>query len=224
MALPSWWTPFSYGGGGDDAQSQIELLNLLAPFLGSTEQNAAARYIYNQRAADPDLHNMVSGGYNRTGTGAAQSTDAWLQGLGGLAGALREPTATEYVQQLQGRGGMSSAELQRAYLNRQRQPMAQWAESERSLEGGVDTEWFKGLAGLASQLSPNSTRAQQRDARTAFDEYLGQAPSDAMQQMGSYLFDPYLTRPNYGQAALFGNYSQPYSVKGGLVSNPWYTG
>jgi len=211
--MMNWWTPFSYGGVGSDEQSQLELLNLLLPFLHPAEQGQAARYIYNQRAADEDLRGMVPVAYGNVGSGAAQSTDAWLASLGQMSQMRRYPDIEEmWPWALDDRrpGGDTVRQL------------AGWQNSLASLAGGVDTEWFKGLADVARQLRPNSTRAEQRDARTAFDAYLGSAPSDMMRQMGSYLLDPYLSRPNYGQAALFGNYQQPFQIKGGLVANPWY--
>jgi hypothetical protein len=211
--MMNWWTPFSYGGVGSDEQSQLELLNLLLPFLHPAEQGQAALYIYNQRAADEDLRGMVPEAYGNVGSGAAQSTDAWLANLGQLSQMMKYPDVEETMPwALDDRrpGGDTVRQL------------AGWQNSLASLEGGVDTEWFKGLGDVARQLQPNSTRAEQRDARTAFDAYLESAPSDMMRQMGSYLLDPYLSRPNYGQAALFGNYQQPFQIKGGLVANPWY--
>ncbi len=213
MAMQSWWTPFSYGGVGSDEQSQVELLNLLLPFLNPTEQAQAARYIYNQRAGDADLREMVPAEYGTATSSAAQSTDDWLRGLGQMSQMMKYPDVEETMPWALDDPGPQGDTVRQ---------MAGWQNSLASLEGGVDTEWFRGLGDVAKQLRPNSTRAEQRDARTAFDAYLGSAPSDMMRQMGSYLLDPYLSRPNYGQAALFGNYQQPYQIKGGLVANPWY--
>jgi hypothetical protein len=82
--------------------------------------------------------------------------------------------------------------------------------------------WLTSVLGLGRNLRPGMSRAAQRDWRSAYDTLLAEAPSESLRQAVSYVYNPTLSRPEYGSATLFGQYAQPYRVKGGLVGNPYY--
>ncbi len=82
--------------------------------------------------------------------------------------------------------------------------------------------WLMGGQNLSKQLNPNMSRQNQMGYSQGLNDWMNQAPSKEMQGVGTYLMNPTLTRPEYGSAAALGNYQQPFKLRGGLVSNPWY--
>jgi len=191
---------------GQDAERQATILNLLLPFLNPMEQQSAANTIATTQS--PEIQAAVGSGYNRPNAGAT-STDQWLAGLGGLSTMMGYPVAESYDS-----GGV---------LRPAESTEGQWQAERASLAGDPNAAFLQSLGQLANQIGGAKTRAQQQAAKGAYDQWMGNT-SDFMQGVGSQLLNPLLTSPRYGSAATFGTYTNPYSVKGGLVSNPWYTG
>lgn len=193
MAWYDWFRPLGVGAVGLPAERQATYLNLLLPFLNPSERYAAGGVL--NASASEDVQKALGGGYNFAPAGATAEGN-WLGGLSNLKVFLQNPNAASVLA-------------------------PGWQKELASLQGDANLEWFQSLGDVAASLGPNSTRAQQRDAKTAFDTWMQQAPED-MRAVGSYLLNPYLDRPQYGAAATFGSYRSPYQVKGGLVANPWY--
>lgn len=193
MAWYDWFRPLGVGAVGLPAERQATYLNLLLPFLNPSERYAAGGVL--NASASEDVQKALGGGYNFAPAGATAEGN-WLGGLSNLKVFLQNPNAASVLA-------------------------PGWAGELASLKGDPNLAWFQSLGDVAASLGPNSTRAQQRDAKTAFDTWMQQAPED-MRAVGSYLLNPYLDRPQYGAAATFGSYRSPYQVKGGLVANPWY--
>jgi len=193
---------------GQDAERQATILNLLLPFLNPMEQQSAANTIATTQS--PEIQAAVGSGYNRPAAGAtAEST--WLAGLGNLSTVLGYPAVPGAATTAPGPAGDQARALQ------------QWQGERNSLAGDPNAAFLQSLGQLANQIGGARTRAQQQAAKGAYDQWMGNT-SDFMQGVGSQLLNPLLTSPRYGSAATFGTYTNPYSVKGGLVSNPWYTG
>lgn len=193
MAWYDWFRPLGVGASDQPAERQATYLNLLLPFMGDYERAAAATHL---RGLDsPDVRGALTGGYNFAPAGATAEGN-WLGGLSNLKVFLQNPNAASVLA-------------------------PGWAGELASLKGDPNLEWFQSLGDVAASLGPNSTRAQQRDAKRRFDTWMEEAPED-MRAVGSYLLNPYLDGPQYGAAATFGSYRSPYQVKGGLVANPWY--
>jgi hypothetical protein len=82
--------------------------------------------------------------------------------------------------------------------------------------------WVRGLFADAQDLARRNTRENQRLFGTRLSDALANAPSTEARALGELLFSPTFKRPEYGSVPLPARYIQPYRVKGGLVSNPWF--
>lgn len=89
--------------------------------------------------------------------------------------------------------------------------------------GSPEANWLQSLHSAASGLRPDMTRSQQRLWRQGYEDVMARAPNQEMAALGSFLYNPTLQAPRFGQAAPLGTYLQDYQVRGGLVANPWYT-
>lgn len=213
MAWYDWWAPTGVGASSDDTEREMALLNLILPFLRPTEQAQAAATI--AQTQSPEIQKAVGNRYNRP-SGAASSEQQWLQGLGGLSTMLATPASSAsptIPPSIFDSGAYGEWQKKRATQN--------WQQELASLTGDPNAAGLQSLAQLAGQIGSASTRQQQRDAKAAFDNWMGNQ-SDVMQGIGSQLLSPVLQAPKFGSAVTWGTYTQPYSVRGGLVANPWY--
>jgi hypothetical protein len=185
----------------------MTILNLLLPFMNPAEQFTAANTI--GATQSPEIQQAVGSSYNRP-TAGATSEARWLQGLGGLSQFLDMPDMPPWAA---GQGGEAGKQVQG--LQGMQSDLA-------ALSGDPNAAALRSLSRVASQAGSASTRLQQREAKSAYENWMGNQ-SDFMQGIGSQLLNPLLDAPRYGSAATWGTYTNPYSIKGGLVANPWYT-
>jgi hypothetical protein len=91
------------------------------------------------------------------------------------------------------------------------------------LRGSPEGNWFEQLSGAAGGVRPGMTREAQKRWADQYGNIMAQAPNEQMAALGGNLFNPSFREAMPGYAAAMGSYARAPRVKGGLVSNPWYT-
>lgn len=88
---------------------------------------------------------------------------------------------------------------------------------------GGEMDWWNTLMKSLESFGQGSTKGEQRSLYNTYQEQLAQAPNSNWASLASKIYEPYVEQPKFGSAVQWGTSARPFSVKGGLVSNPWYS-